>query len=86
MDGIIYRQDEIQLDSGDRILLYTDGVTEAHNPQKELFGEERLMSILNRTDGEKGETVLSEILNEVNTFASGVEQFDDITMSILTLK
>ena len=86
MEGIVYRQDEIQLASGDRILLYTDGVTEAHNSSKELFGEERLMSILNRTGGEKGETVLSGILNEVNTFEAGVEQFDDITMSILTLK
>ena len=86
MDGIVYRQDELQLDPGDRILLYTDGVTEAHNPQKELFGEERLMSILNRTDGEKGETVLSGILDEVKAFEAGVEQFDDITMSILTLK
>ena len=86
MDGIVYRQDELQLDPGDRILLYTDGVTEAHNPQKELFGEERLMSILNRTDSEKGETVLSGILDEVKAFEAGVEQFDDITMSILTLK
>ena len=67
-------------------MLYTDGVTEAHNPQKELFGEERLMSILNRTDSEKGETVLSGILDEVKAFEAGVEQFDDITMSILTLK
>ena len=86
MDGIVYRQDELQLDPGDRILLYTDGVTEAHNPQKELFGEERLMSILNRTDGEKGETVLSGIIDEVKAFEAGVEQFDDITMSILTIK
>ena len=86
MDGIVYRQDEMQMSPGDRILLYTDGVTEAHNPQKELFGEERLMSILNRTDSEKGETVLSGILDEVKAFEAGVEQFDDITMSILTLK
>lgn len=86
MEGVVYRQDEMQLNPGDRILLYTDGVTESHNPKKELFGEERLMNILNRTDGEKGETVLSGILNEVKTFEAGVEQFDDITMSILTLK
>ena len=86
MEDIVYRQDEIQLSSGDRILLYTDGVTEAHNSQKELFGEERLMNILNHTNDKKGETVLSEILNQVETFAADTEQFDDITMLILTIK
>lgn len=86
MEGIVYRQDEIQLSSGDRILLYTDGVTEAHNSQKELFGEDRLMNILNHTADKKGETVLSEILDQVETFAADTEQFDDITMLILTIK
>ena len=86
MEDIIYRQDEIQLSSGDRILLYTDGVNEAHNAKKELFGEERLKNILNSTGAEKGETVLSGILDQVKTFASDTEQFDDITMLILTLK
>ena len=86
MEGIVYRQDEIQLSSGDRILLYTDGVTEAHNEKRELFGEDSLIKIMDRTNGEKGEVVLSEILNEVNAFAENVGQFDDITMSILTIK
>lgn len=86
MEDIVYRQDEMPLSSGDRILLYTDGVTEAHNSQKELFGEERLMNILNHTDAKKGEHVLSEILNQVETFAADTEQFDDITMLILTIK
>ena len=86
MEDVIYRQDEIELQSGDRLMLYTDGVTEAHNPKKELFGEDRLMNYLNGSTGEKGKTVLSGILNEVNTFSDNAGQFDDITMAILTIK
>lgn len=86
MEGIVYKQDEIKLSCGDRLLLYTDGVTEAHNPKRELFGEERLMKILDAVKDEKGEKVLSAILNEVNAFAENTEQFDDITMSVLTIK
>jgi serine phosphatase RsbU (regulator of sigma subunit) len=86
MDGVVYNQDEIQLASGDRLLLYTDGVTEAHNSEKELFGEERMMKILESSIENKGEEVLSRIVHEVEAFADNTEQFDDITMSILTIK
>ena len=86
MEGIRYKQSEITLSKGDRLLLYTDGVTESHSREGELYGEERLMSVLNDISAQSGEGVLASILKDVNRFSEGEEQFDDITMTVLTMK
>jgi serine phosphatase RsbU (regulator of sigma subunit) len=86
MEFTQYKQGEIQLESGDRLLLYTDGVVEAHDCSGGLYGSERLERILNSTRDCTGEEVLKRVLNDVNDFAAGVPQFDDITMIIMTVK
>lgn len=86
LDGTQYGQSEIQLYTGDRLLLYTDGVTEAHSKENTVYGDDRLKKVLNDTANEKGEIVLSSILDDVNRFAEGAKQFDDITMTILIIK
>lgn len=47
MDGIRYRKNELQLKPGDTIFLYTDGVTEATDPEQKLYGDTRLQNLLN---------------------------------------
>ena len=86
MEDTVYRQSEMQLQGGDRLLLYTDGVTEAHNSNKEIYGEERLRALMDETQGDSPDETLLRILNEVNRFAAGEPQFDDITMMLLTIK
>ena len=86
MEFTHYKQDEIRLEPGDRLLLYTDGVTEAHNAKSELYGEERLIKVMENTKDSPGEQVLECILDDVNRYAEGVPQFDDMTMVILTIK
>ena len=86
MDFTQYRQSELQLQPGDRLLLYTDGVTEAHNRTNDLYGEDRLQNVLESTRDLPGEEVLDRILEDVDDYAQGVPQFDDITMIILTIK
>ncbi len=86
LEGTLYKQSEIKLSAGDRLLLYTDGVTEAHSKEGGIYGEDRLKNVINETADEKGKIVLSRILNDVNGFAEGLDQFDDITMTILTIK
>lgn len=86
MEGIQYKKSEMTLSHGDRLLLYTDGVTESHGQAGELYGEQRLMDVLDNSPMETGEQVLSHILGDVNLFSSGEEQFDDITMTVLTIK
>lgn len=85
-DDTEYGQSELQLRSGDRVLLYTDGVTEAHNKEKELYGMERLTANFMATEGKSGEEILESISQDVNEFAAGEPQFDDITMMVLTIK
>lgn len=86
MDFTQYRQAELTLAPGDRLLLYTDGVTEAHDREKRLYGTERLLRILESNADAAGEQVLERVLDDIGTFADGVPQFDDITMVILTVK
>ena len=85
LDDTIYGQSEMQLGKGDRLLLYTDGVTEAHNPEGKLYGPERLAGVLDETPSESGEDVLVRILQDVSAFSNGSPQFDDMTMMLLTM-
>lgn len=85
-DDTEYRRSELQLQAGDRLFLYTDGVTEAHNPGKQMYGMERLNEVIEGTANDGGEAVLSRISEDVNHFADGEPQFDDITMMVLTIQ
>ena len=86
MEGIRYRKNELQLQPGDKIYLYTDGVTEAVNAQEELYGEERLLDLLNRHVGSDVQTICETVKADVDAFAGEVEQFDDITMVCVSYK
>lgn len=83
MEGIRYRKAEIQLEPGDMIYLYTDGVTEAVNREEELYGEERLLKILNVNASADTQTICEEVKINVDAFAGESPQFDDITMVCL---
>nr|AGS53217.1 serine phosphatase RsbU [uncultured bacterium contig00093] len=78
-----FSQDEISLQRGDELFLYTDGVTEATDSQKTMFGDARLIeSLYNYVDMPLQETVIS-IKGDIDKFAKGAEQADDITMLAL---
>ena len=80
MEGIRYKEQEIQLEKGDKIYLYTDGVTEAHNDKNELYGEERLLKCLNSVKDKSVDDICQKIKEDVELFVGTAEQFDDITM------
>ena len=86
MDDTEYREDELQLERGDTLFLYTDGLTEAHNFNDELYETERLNELLNRASDRGGRALLPEIRQSVDDFAGGREQFDDITMMVINIK
>ena len=79
MDGIRYRKATISLAPGEGIFLYTDGVTEAANRTNDLFGEERLLAAVGAAV-RTSRRLCGDILAEVDAFAEGTEQADDITM------
>lgn len=86
MGGIDYESCETQLKQGDMIFLYTDGITEALNKDKEFYGEKRLMDKLNSITDTSAQNVLEEIKTNVDVFANEEPQTDDITMLALKYK
>jgi sigma-B regulation protein RsbU (phosphoserine phosphatase) len=80
-----YREEEIVLEPGDSLYLYTDGVTEAMNRNKDLFGEERLLSAVNQYKDSPPRELLYAIKRKVDIFTEGAEQADDITMLALKI-
>jgi len=86
MEGIRYKTQELQLNPGDHIFLYTDGVTEAQNINEELYGEDRLLNVLNSTINMSSEETLAKVRADLDLFVGEAEQFDDITMMIVEYK
>ena len=86
MEGMRYRSNEMTLGRGDRIFLYTDGVTEATDSNEALYGEDRLMSFINKNKSLKAEALLSGLKEDIDLFAGDAPQFDDITMLIFDYK
>ena len=80
MDGIKYRQNELQLTPGDQIFLYTDGVTEATDKNNQLYGEERLLETVNRNIVMDTRKLCEAVKYDVDQFVGEAPQFDDITM------
>ena len=83
MEGVRYRENTLQLEPGDRLYLYTDGVTEATNSREELFGDERLQNALNEYMDLPVEQFLPKIKECIDAFVGDADQFDDITMLAL---
>ena len=83
MAGVRYKAYEIQLEKGSAIFLYTDGVAEATNGKKELFGTDRMLAALNHDPEAEPQSSLKNVMDGINGFVAGEEQFDDITMLCL---
>jgi serine phosphatase RsbU (regulator of sigma subunit) len=84
MPGVNYPDHTVQLLPGDRLVLYTDGVTEAFNSADEPYGVERLLAEV-KAHGDGGATALIErICRSVTVFADAAPQSDDITLTVLT--
>lgn len=75
-----YEQAEVTLGAGDLLALFTDGVTEAQNPEEELWGEDRMLEVLRTHFGAPCRRIVSEILGELRTFVRDEAQSDDITL------
>lgn len=80
VDGWAFSGQQVTLDPGTTLLLYTDGLTEAENVQHELFGEDRLFEVLRKSSDRAPEALIAEITAAVHTFVGKAEQSDDLTM------
>jgi sigma-B regulation protein RsbU (phosphoserine phosphatase) len=82
--GVKFERAELKLGEGDALVLYSDGVSEAFNPQEECYGNERLLADAGKLAGETAPGIAAGVLKNVRIFAAGAAQSDDI--AILALK
>jgi sigma-B regulation protein RsbU (phosphoserine phosphatase) len=75
-----------QLEIGDVLVMYTDGITEAENPERELWGQDRLESVLRSCRDHTPAQMVRRILEEMLAFASGLSQRDDVTLIVIKVK
>lgn len=83
MDGLKYKEYSVDLEPGDFIFVYTDGVAEANNKSKELFGLDRIQATLDGDKSDDCKEIIKGIRTSIDVFADGAQQFDDITMLCL---
>ena len=80
MGGLQYGEGSVRLAPGDRILLYTDGMTEASDPEENLYGDERLIGVLKDLCSESTREILEDLVRSVVSFSADAPQADDITL------
>ena len=86
MENFPYQKNDIYLKPGDRLFLYTDGVTEAQDKAQQLYGEEKLLEFAASHEKDEPEAFLNGLSAELADFQSDCDQFDDITMLIMDYK
>ncbi len=81
-----YTQGELQLNPGDTLFLYTDGVTEATDAAEQLYGEQRLLDVISAHPTDKPEDMIAAVKAPIDGFVKEAPQFDDITMLAVQYK
>jgi len=83
MDGVDYPDIEFQLAHKTSLIMYTDGISEAHDKKENQYTDERIIELATKTDPDNAAEQGSTIIKSVDDFAAGTEQFDDITLLII---
>jgi len=82
-DSASYETCALNLSKGDMLVVYSDGLTDAHNPQEEMFGEERLLTLIEQ-EAPSGSCALEQkLLKAIEEFTQGTPQTDDITFVVV---
>ncbi|HEX5108105.1 MAG TPA: ADOP family duplicated permease [Vicinamibacterales bacterium] len=81
-----YEEATVELSPGDVLLAFTDGVPEAHNPEDEEFGEERLQQLLRQTAHLPANEIAARLSNEMKGWISDAEQYDDLTFIVMKVR
>jgi len=85
MEDMTWQSEELVLDQGAELFLYTDGITEAMNADMELYGEERLKDVLNHGSECRPADTVERVVGDIQAYVGEAPQFDDITMVALKI-
>ena len=83
MEDAVYEQKTISLVTGDLIVLYTDGITEAVNDREEMYDLPRLIALIQEKRNESAQEIVDAIVSSVFAYSKGQPQFDDITLMVV---
>ncbi len=83
MEDYQFEEDSIKLNSGDTIVIYSDGITEALNEKDEEYGEERLLAVLKENLKSNAELLIEKVFEAVKIFVKDGKQSDDITIVVI---
>ena len=83
LESFAYEQGSVSLQTGDTLVAFTDGISEAMNSADEEWGEERLMAAIKQCDGMNADQLMQQIFVEADKFVAGAKQHDDMTVVIL---
>jgi sigma-B regulation protein RsbU (phosphoserine phosphatase) len=83
MESVNYSDKRFQLDKGSSLVMYTDGISEAHNKQGGQYTDEKLIDLISTFDETSVDMIGNGIIDSVDGFAADTEQFDDITLLII---
>ena len=81
-----YEEATVELCPGDVLLVFTDGVPEAHNPEDEEFGEERLQQVLRQTAHLTTNEISARLSDEMKGWIRDAEQYDDLTFIVMKVR
>jgi len=81
-----YEETRLELERGDTVILYTDGIVEAMNDREEIFGFDRLLELVQGEREISADALLKKILYKVNEFAGGAAQHDDLTVIVISVE
>jgi len=83
MEAVEYPDIDFQLNNDTSLIMYTDGISEAHDKNANQYTDEKLISLISKSGSAKAKEIGEEIINSVDMFAVDTEQFDDITLLII---
>ena len=79
-----YEETQFQMESGDKVIFYTDGIVEAMNKHQEIYGFERLQAVIKSSPAETAEAMMNDIIRSVSDFTGAAPQHDDLTIIVVS--
>ena len=81
-----YHEESLLLNKGDLVCIYTDGITESVNSEGEQFGTERLVEAVKGLINQRADSIIEDVLEQVNAFSDALQPEDDITMMLIKVE
>lgn len=85
LEEAAYEETRLQLKPGDKVIFYTDGIVEAMNGQREIYGFDRLLEIVKISDTTSADALMEQIVENVKNFVGEAPQHDDLTLIVLSV-